>query len=167
LVGFRAFYLGLLRVKAFLCTFPINLKPSAKHPETNRKMNYVINYCKYTSLIISRPAGYDVDIEFEIFYEKISAPLLDIYVSETMEGFSFELSPESKQEVKSVFPSAKIAGKMMVGRDTLSDFQTMYGTIHPYIIQGLTGLNENDIKHLDYRLISANDESIIFSSVKL
>ena len=140
---------------------------SAKYPATNVKMNSIVNHCKNTTAIISKAGSDNTEIEFEIEYESVKPILVNIYVSETIDGFSFEIDPASKRELELAFPKITIAGKMQISRDTFREFKTVYGSINTYVLQSLTGLDEITLKAIDYQLINSNDTSVIYSSLKM
>lgn len=141
-------------------------KPSPRKNATNIVVNKIIEYCKSTTAIITPWHDKFKDIEYKIYYELIDEAV-QIFVTETYDGFSFGFSQESIAVIKKHFPKAAIAKSISMARGTLSDFQLIYGSFSPYLMTALTGLSENEVKYFDYLIINSSNGKIVFDSKKL
>jgi hypothetical protein len=76
---------------------------------------------------------------------------LTINVSKQLDGFTFSLTPLTRQTIQKEFPSANPIQSIFVAFDVKSNFEQLYGKIQKYIYPALTGIpdNNDDFKKIE------------------
>jgi len=79
---------------------------------------------------------------------------LTINVSKQIDGFTFSITPLTRQTIQKEYPSANPIQSIFVAYDVRSNFESLYGKIQKYIYPALTGIPEdvttrNKVKFID------------------
>jgi hypothetical protein len=69
---------------------------------------------------------------------------LTINVSKQMDGFTFSISPLTRQNIQAEFPAANPVPSIFVAFDVKSDFELLHDKIEKYIYPALTGIPEKN-----------------------
>ena len=141
------------------------LSPMATHKKTDRKMDrVVITSCKNTEMKISQLETDKKDVRYKISYKPLVNIELDIYVTESSDGFTYSLPLESKKKLKELFHVTNGQGRLFVSKDIMSNFQSIHGSLINYLPTTLFGLNETDIQKVDFRFINTLNSKILYKS---
>ena len=127
---------------------------------TNMPMDVVIRYCKYTELIISPQRG--TELAFRLTYATVEGEPLKVIVSQDLDGYTFSLTPSSKEIILSKFKDARPVRNVSVGHDVKQSFEMMYGKIEKYILPALTDLSEGQLEQIgEIQLIDPSTNEVI------
>ncbi len=63
----------------------------------------------------------------------------EIYVNQQLDGYTCQLSPESRAKLGSEQNGSEVASSIFVSFDSVSDFQLQNGAIWKHIVEMLTG----------------------------
>lgn len=127
---------------------------------TDMQMDVVIKYCNYTELLISPQRG--TELVFRLFYTTVEGEPLKVIVSQDIDGYTFSLTPSSKEIILSKFKDARPVRNVSVGHDVKQNFEMMYGKIEKYILPTLTDLSEEQLEQIgEIQLIDSSTNEII------
>jgi hypothetical protein len=125
-------------------SFYLNI-PGATN-KTNRKMEFVVSYCKYTKLIISSTLA--KKIKFRLLYDSVGGEKITILLNKDLDGYTFSLTPQSNEIILSKFKDARPVRNVFVGYDVKANFELYHGKIKEHIIPALTDLTLDQINQL-------------------
>jgi hypothetical protein len=111
--------------------------------ETDIPMDLIIQYCRYTELIITPTSNKKID--FQIDFTIVEGEPLIIVVTQNLDGYTFSLPPESREAILSKFKDSRPIRSIFVGYDVKLSFESIIGKIEKHIIPALTDLSENQI----------------------
>lgn len=103
---------------------------------TDLNMNAIIHYCNFTNLIIS--SNNTRTIFFRLQYVPCEDQPIDILVNTDIDGYTFSLTPSSKELILSRFKDSRPIRNIFVGYDVKMSFEMMHGKIENYILPALT-----------------------------
>ena len=89
---------------------------------------------------------------------------IKINVNKQMDGYSFSISPTTREYIKHLFPDAQPATNIFVGYDTKSDFETYVSKLENNIYPALLGVyNERDLNELgEILFIDTQTKNILY-----
>lgn len=95
---------------------------------------------------------------------------LTINVSKQFDGFTFSLTPLTRQSIKNEFPAANPIQSIFVSFDVKENFSQLYNKIEKYIYPALTGIpddaeNLNKVETIKFIDPSTSKELYSFSSL--
>ncbi len=113
---------------------------------TDIAMNSVIHYCNYTSLAIVAAAGKKVS--FRLFYSTVEGEQITVLLNKDLDGYTFSLTPSSKELILSKFAKARPIRSVFVGHDVKFNFEMIRGKVEQHIIPALTDLTQQQLTQL-------------------
>jgi hypothetical protein len=131
---------------------------------TDLPINFAINYCKRTTLELINDREH---ANLTIYFEVIPPFEVEIYVSEQIGGVTFSLPPHSQKKLSNRFHKVHLTDKIYTSHENLSNFQLFIGAPYEKLISALTGLDENQLRMCDFKIINPLTNKLIFSTVKV
>lgn len=75
-------------------------------------------------------------------------PAITIEISVDTDGYTYQLTPQSRLRIRRAFPDVEPASRIFVGHDTLADFEDVHGSVKRQVIALLTGVSAERLRGL-------------------
>jgi hypothetical protein len=140
-------------------TFYSNTRPGKV---TDIPMDITVHYCPFSNMIITPLTPKKV--AFRIYYSTVDSEPIQIWVTKDLDGFTFSLTPASKEIILSKFKNARPLRSVFIGYDVMQNFEMIHGKLQKHIIPTLTDLSSSEIEQIgEIQFIDSRNNSVLKS----